>query len=332
MTKISLTLASGDYDRVRPLWDGSVTAEGLDLNVVLLPPEEIFFRMARYQDFDAAEMSMSSYLISKQRRTPRFVAVPAFPSRKFRHGDIYIRSDSRIKKPEDLRGGRIGVPEYQMTAFVWVRGILEDFYGVAATGVHWFSGGTEKPGREERLRIVLPPSFQLTAIPNDTTLFDLLRRGEIDAVFTARVPSPFVRGEDWMVRLFPKYKEVEKEYYRQSGIFPIMHTVVLREEVYERYPWAAQSLYKAYLQAKDLCFERHLNAPALPVSLPWFGEAMEETLGMMGRDFWPYGLELNRKTLEKMLEYMCKQGLLPEDYQPCLEDLFAPNTLKTFGV
>ena len=135
-----------------------------------------------------------------------------------------------------------------------------------------------------------------------------------------------------MVRLFPKYKEVEKEYYRQSGIFPIMHTVVLREEVYERYPWAAQSLYKAYLQAKDLCFERHLNAPALPVSLPWFGEAMEETLGMMGRDFWPYGLELNRKTLEKMLEYMCKQGLLPEDYQPCLEDLFAPNTLKTFGV
>ena len=251
MTQISLTLASGDYDRVRPLWDGGVAAEGLDLNVVLLPLEEIFFRMARYQDFDAAEMSMSSYLISKQGGAPRFVAIPAFPSRKFRHGDIYIRSDSRIRKPEDLRGGRIGVPEYQMTAFVWVRGFLEEFYGVTATDIHWFSGGTEKPGREERLKINLPPAFQLMAIPNDTTLFELLRRGEIDAVFTARVPSPFVRGEAWMVRLFPNYKEVEKEYYRQSGIFPIMHTVVLREDVYQKYPWSAQSLYKAYSQAKE---------------------------------------------------------------------------------
>ncbi len=332
MTQISLTLASGDYDRVRPLWDGGVAAEGLDLNVVLLPLEEIFFRMARYQDFDAAEMSMSSYLISKQRGAPRFVAIPAFPSRKFRHGDIYIRSDSRIKKPEDLRGGRIGVPEYQMTAFVWVRGLLDEFYGVTATDIHWFSGGTEKPGREERLKINLPPAFQLTAIPNDTTLFELLRRGEIDAVFTARVPSPFVRGEAWMVRLFPNYKEVEKEYYRQSGIFPIMHTVVLREDVYQKYPWSAQSLYKAYWQAKDLCLDRHLNAPALPVSVPWFGEAMEETLALMGRDFWPYGLEPNRRTLEKMLDYMRKQGLLPEDYKPRLEDLFASNTLKVFGV
>jgi 4,5-dihydroxyphthalate decarboxylase len=332
MTKISLTLASGDYDRTRPLWDGEVSAEGLDLHVVLLPVEEIFFRMARYQEFDAAEMSMSSYMISKQRGAPRFVAIPVFPSRKFRHADIYVRSDSRIKKPEDLRGGRIGVPEYQLTAFVWLRGIFKDFYGIAATDVQWFSGGTEKPGREERLEITLPPAFRLTSIPKNMTLFELLRKGEIDALFAARVPSPFVRGEAWMARLFPNFKEVEKEYYRQSGLFPIMHTVVLREEIYQRHAWAAQSLYKAYCQAKDLCFERLLGAAALPVSLPWFSEAMEETFTLMGRDFWPYGLEPNRKTLEKLLQYMREQGLLREDYKPQPEDLFAPNTLGAFGI
>ena len=332
MSKISLTLASGDYDRVRPLWDGGVSAEGLDVNVVLLPVEEIFFRMVRYQEFDAAEMSMSSYMISKQRGTPRFVAIPVFPSRKFRHADIYVRSDSRIKKPEDLRGGRIGVPEYQMTAFVWVRGIFQEFYGIAATDVHWFSGGTEKPGREERLEITLPPAFRLTSIPKDRTLFELLRKGEIDAVFTARIPSPFVRGEAWMARLFPNFKEVEKEYYRQSGIFPIMHTVVFREDVYQKYAWAAESLYKAYCQAKDLCFERLLSSAALPVSLPWFSEAMEEAFAVMGRDFWPYGLEPNRKTLGKLLQYMREQGLLREDFKPQLEDLFAPNTLGAFAI
>ena len=332
MTKISLTLGSGDYDRVRPLWDGEVSAEGLDLNVVLLPVEEIFFRMVRYQEFDAAEMSMSSYVISKQRGTPRLVAIPVFPSRKFRHADIYIHSDSRIKKPEDLRGGRIGVPEYQMTAFVWLRGIFQEFYGIAATDIHWFSGGTEKPGREERLKITLPTAFRLTSIPTDRTLYEFLRNGEIDAVFTARVPSPFVRGETWMARLFPDSKEVEKEYYRQSGIFPIMHTVVLREEVYQKCAWAAQSLYKAYCKAKDLCFERLLSAAALPVSLPWLSGAMEETFALMGRDFWPYGLEPNRKTLSKLLQYMREQGLLPEDYKPQPEELFAPSTLEAFGI
>jgi 4,5-dihydroxyphthalate decarboxylase len=332
MTRIKLTLACNDYDRIRPLWDGGVSAEGIDLNVLLLPVEEIFFRMVRYQEFDAAEMSLSSFLISESRGQPRFVAIPVFPSRKFRHADIYIRKDSQVKRPEDLQGRRIGMPEYQMTAAVWVRGILEEFYGVATTGVHWFTGGTERPGREERLKITLPPAFKLTAIPSHTTLLELLRQGEIDAIITARVPSPFVRKEDWITRLFPDPKEVETEYFQKTGIFPIMHTVVFREDVYGRYPWAAQSLYKAFCKAKDLCFERMLNSAALTVSLPWFNQELEDAFALMGKDFWVYGLEGNKKTISKLMEYMHIQGLLPEEFHPEMESLFPQSTLHTFGL
>lgn len=332
MTKIQMTIACGSYDRVRPLQDGSVTAEGLDLNVMILPIEEIFFRVARFQDFDAAEMSLSSYLIARSREMPRLTAIPVFLSRKFRHQDIYIRSDSNIRKPEDLRGARIGMPEYQMTAPVWMRGIFQEYYGVSAKDVHWFSGGTEKPGREERLKLTLPPGFRLTPIAGDTTLFELLQKGEIDAVFTARVPSPFLRGEKWIARLFPDFKTVESEYYNRTGIFPIMHTFVLREDVYEKYPWAAQSLFKAFCRAKELCFETMLNAAGLPVSLPWFNAELESTFAVMGKDFWPYGLTPNEKTIRKFLQYMHEQGLLPESFKPEVKDLFAPNTLKSFGV
>ncbi len=327
-----MTVACGDYDRIRALKDGSVRAEGLNLNVIILPIEEIFFRVARFQDFDAAEMSLSSYLIAKSRGAPRLVAIPVFLSRKFRHQDIYVRSDSKIKKPEDLRGGRIGMPEYQMTAPVWMRGIFQEYYGVSATDVHWFSGGTERPGREERLKLTLPPEFNLTPIPGDTTLFELLRQGEIDAVFTARVPSPFLRGEKWIRRLFRNYKEVEATYFQQTGIFPIMHTFVLREDMFEKYPWAAQSLFKALCRAKDLCFENLLTAAGLPVSLPWFNQELESTFEIMGQDFWPYGLEPNQKTIEKFMQYMHEQGLLPADFNPEVRDLFAPNTLKSFGI
>lgn len=332
MKNMRMTLASADYDRIRPLWDGGVQAEGLELNMLLLPVEEIFFRMARFQEFDACEMSLASYLISKSMGKPRFTAIPVFPSRKFRHADVYINSNSRIKKPEDLQGGKIGTPEYQMTACVWMRGILEEFYGVKADEVQWFSGGTETPGREERLKLNLPPQFKVSKISDDTTLFEMLRQGEIDAVFTARVPSPYVRGEAWISRLFPNSKEVEQNYYQETGIFPIMHTVVLKEEVYEKYPWAAQSLYKAFGQAKKLCFDRIDSSAALPVTLPWFNYELDNTRALMGIDFWPYGLEANRKVLNKIIEYMHKQGLLPLEFNPVLEDLFAPNTLSNFGV
>lgn len=332
MNNIKLTLASGDYDRVRPIWDGGVTPEGIDLNMLLLPVEEIFFRMARFQDFDVSEMSLASYLISKDRGTPNFMAIPVFPSRKFRFADVYVNKNSGIKKPEDLRGAKIGTPEYQMTACVWMRGIMEEFYGVKATDVEWFTGGSEKPGREERLHLELPPEFKCYPIAADKTLIEMLKSGEIDAIFTARVPMAFTRGEAWIGRLFPDFKKDELAYYEKTHIFPIMHTVVLREDTYAKYPWAALSLYKAYCEAKDMNMARIDAMAALPVSLPWFNYELDETRRIMGKDYWPYGAKENEATILKLIEYMKKQGLLNKEFNPTLEQLFAPNTLTFAGI
>ena len=332
MDNIKLTLASGDYDRIRPLWDGGVQVEGIDLNVLRLPVEEIFFRMARFQDFDVSEMSLASFLISKSKGTHNFTAIPAFPSKKFRFCDVYINANSGIKRAEDLRGKRIGTPEYQMTACVWMRGIMEEFYGVKATEVEWYSGGSEKPGREERMHLELPPEFKVRHIAKDQTLLQMLKNNEIDAIFTARVPTPFTRGEEGICRLWPNFKEVEQDYYRKTGIFPIMHTVVLREDTYRKYPWAAKSIYKAYCDANELNMARIDAMAALPVTLPWFNYELDETRALMGKDFWKYGLEPNRATIEKLMEYMKVQGLLDKDFAPAWEELFAPNTLAFAGI
>lgn len=322
MAKVELTIACGDYDRTRPLWDGSVQADGLKLNVILLPVEEIFLRMARYQEFEASELSMSTFLITQSRGNPRFVAIPAFPSRKFRHGDIYIRKGSQIEKAEDLRGKKIGMPEYQMTAAVWMRGILQEFYGVGVTEVNWFTA------HEERFKIEFPPSISVKVIPNNTNLFDLLREGELEAIFTARTPPPFLKGEDWIVRLFQNFREVEEDYFFRTKIFPIMHTFVLRADIYQKYPWAAQSLYKALCQAKDKSLKNLLNLGAPPVSLPWFFHEMERSIKIMGRNFWPYGFEANKLAMLKLIQYMKEQKLIPESFPQEVESLFAKNTLQ----
>lgn len=322
MSKMKLTIACGDYDRTRPLWDGSVQADGLDLNVLILPVEEIFLRMARFQEFEASELSLSTLLITQSKGNPRLIALPVFPARKFRHGDIYVRKDTQIRNAEDLRGKKIGLPEYQMTAAVWIRGILHEFYGVRAAEVNWFTA------HEERFKIDLPSSIHLKIIPCGTNLFDLLRDGGLDAIFTARTPPPFLRGEDWIVRLFPDFKGVEEDYFLQTRIFPIMHTFVLRADIYEKYPWAAQSLYKALCQAKDKALENLLHLGAPPVTLPWFFHEMEHTIRLMGRDFWPYGFESNRQALAKLVQYMREQMLIPETFPLEIESLFAPNTLE----
>lgn len=327
-----MCLAGGDHDRIRPLLERGIEAEGIKLNVIVLPVEEIFFRMARHRDFDCAEMSFSSYLISKTRPGPGFVGIPVFPSRKFRHGDIYINSTGPIKKPEDLQGCRIGVPEYQITAAVWIRGILQEYYGVLAEDVHWHTGGTEMPGRVERMRLDLPSAIKITRIPDNVTLLDMLRKGEIDALFSARVPSPLLRKEDWIRRLFPDYRQVEADYYNNTGIFPIMHLVVMKEEVYRQYPWAAPSLYKALLQAREMAMTSLQASAALPVMLPWAGEELAKTLDLMGNDYWPYGLDANRETIKVLIRYMKEQKLLPQEFNMPLESLFAANTLESFGV
>ena len=325
-----ITLACWDYDRTRALIDGTVTADGLELVYLNQPVEETFFRMMRYKEYDASEMSLSSYVASLSQDNPPFIAIPVFPSRFFRHSCIFVSTKSGIRKPEDLKGKRIGVPEYQMTAPVWIRGILSDDYGVKVTDCEHLSGGEEEPGRDEKLKISVPASIRLKAIPGEKTLSRMLADGELDALVTARAPSTFHKEPDKVKRLFPNYVEVEKEYYRRTKIFPTMHTVVIRRDVYAKNPWIAQSLTKAFTEAKMRAYELYGQTAALPAMLPWLVSHMEDIRKEMGDDWWPYGLEPNRKALETFLRYHHEQGLSKRLFKP--EELFARETLASFKV
>jgi 4,5-dihydroxyphthalate decarboxylase len=323
-----LTLACWDYDRTRALMDGSVAPDGIELVYLNQPVEETFFRMMRYQEYDCSEMSLSSYVASLEKNPSPFIAIPVFPSRFFRHSCIFVSAKSGIGKPEDLKGKRIGVPEYQMTAPVWIRGILSDDYGVKVTECEHFSGGEEEPGRDEKLKLNLPAHIKLRPIGPEQTLSRMLADGELDALVTARAPSTFHKEPQNVRRLFPNYVEVEKEYYRRTRIFPTMHTVVIRRDVYERNPWVAQSLYKAFTAAKAKAYELYAQTAALPAMLPWLVSHVEEIRKEIGADWWPYGLEPNRKALETFLRYHHEQGLSKKLRAP--EELFARETLSTY--
>ena len=325
---LRLTLACWDYDRTRALIDGTVAPDGIELVYLNQPVEETFFRMMRYREYDCSEMSLSSYVASLNADQPPFIAIPAFPSRFFRHSCIFVSTQSGIRKPEDLKGKRIGVPEYQMTAPVWIRGILSDDYGVKVTDCEHFSGGEEEPGRDEKLKINVPAEIRLRPIPGDKTLSRMLAEGELDALVTARAPSTFQKEPDKVKRLFPNYVEVEKDYYRRTKIFPTMHTVVIRRDLYTKNPWVAQSLYKAFTEAKAKAYALYNQTAALPAMLPWLVSHTEEIRKEMGDDWWPYGLEPNRKVLETFLRYHHEQGLSKRRFTP--DELFAPETLKVF--
>ena len=248
MSKLNLTLSCWNYDRMQALRDGSVQPDGIELNYLPLPVEETFFRMVRFGEFDVAEMSLSSYTVSLFKDPRRFIAIPIFPSRFFRHSCIYVNAKSGIREPKDLIGKKIGVPEFQMTAPVWIRGILAEHYGVPVDSVTYSTGGEEEPGRPEKQSLDLPANIKVHAIPDDKTLSQMLRDGEIDALHTARAPSTY-DGVN-VVRLFENYPEVEREFWRKTRIFPIMHTVAIRREVYEKNRWIAQSLFKAFAEAQ----------------------------------------------------------------------------------
>jgi 4,5-dihydroxyphthalate decarboxylase len=330
MNRLRLTFSCWDYDRTRALADGSVQADGIDLVYLMQPVEETFFRMLRYREFDCSEMSLSSYVASLNAAEPPFIAIPAFPSRFFRHSCIFVSAKSGIRKPEDLKGRRVGVPEYQMTAPVWIRGILSDDHGVKVTDVEHFSGGEEEPGRDEKLKLELPGAIRVTPIGPTQTLSQMIAEGEIDALVTARAPSSFHTQPEKVQRLFPSYVEQEKAYYRRTKIFPIMHTVVIRRELYQRNPWVAQSLYKAFAAAKAKAFELYRQSAALPAMLPWFVAHVEETRREMGEDWWPYGLAPNRHVLDTFLRYHHEQGLSKRRFAP--EELFARETLESYKV
>jgi len=330
LSKLRLTLACWDYDRTRGLADGTVQAEGVELIYLNQHVEETFFRMLRHREFDVAEMSLSSYAMSIAREDSPFIAIPVFPSRFFRHSCIFVSAKGGIREPKQLVGKRVATPEYQMTAPVWIRGILQDEYGVDPASVDYFIGGEEEPGREEKLKLDLPAQFKVTRIAATQTLARMIADGEVDAMYTARIPSTFRSRPGAVKRLFEDYVAVERAYYRKTGIFPIMHTVAIRRAVYEKHPWIAMSLYKAFAEAQRLTYADLDETAAMKAMLPWAAKHVEDARALMGEDFWPYGFERNRKTLETFLRYHHEQGLSKTLLKP--EELFAPETMESFKI
>jgi 4,5-dihydroxyphthalate decarboxylase len=323
--ELPITLACWDYDRTRALFDGRVRPEGIALRYLPLKMPESFFRTLRHGEFDASEMSFSWYVRTFFWDPRPLIAIPVFPSRMFRHGSIYVNTASGIEQPEDLRGKRVGVPEYQMTAAVWIKGIMADRHGVPVNSVTYHTGGLFDPGRTE-LPMDLPKDIRVEPIPTDRTLSEMIETGEIDALYTAEAPAPFTRGSPKVHRLFPDAAAIEEEYFRETNIFPIMHTIVIRREVYERDRWIARSLQKAFDEAKRLALEDLRETVALKIALPWLQAHVERTAAVFGSaDLWPYGLASNRETLGAFLKYSHAQGLIPRIPEPA--ELFAPETV-----
>ena len=313
MHKLPLTLACGRYDRTQALIDGRVQPDGVDLTFLPLRPGETFWRMLNHGEFDASEMSLSSYTILRSEGDTRFIAIPVFPSRIFRHSALYVRSDASIESPEDLKGKRVGVGDYQMTAAVWVRGFLTHDYGVKPEDIVWVTG---KP-----IHSIKPPTgLTLQSIPADTTLEAMLERGEIDALISVMIPRGFGKT---VRRLFRDSRKVEIAYYRKTRIFPIMHTLVLKTELYKEKPWLAVSLYQAFCRARDIAHRSMYDTDALTVSLPWIIDEVEGTRGLFGPQIWDYSIEGSLPTLDALLAYLDEQKLSKR--RMSVDELFVPN-------
>ncbi len=326
MRNLPLTVACGPYDRTEALRNGAVQAEGIDLRYLAIQsPPEIFARMIHQRSFDVSEMSVSHYMISRARGGFPFVALPIFPSRVFRHGFIFVNTDAGIRTPKDLEGKRVGVPEYRQTAALWIRGILQHEYGVALERITWMEGGVNTPRQPDVVMDLRPETrVDLQYIAEGQTLNDMLAKGEIDAMIGARQPFHFGKHPK-VARLFRNYREVEAEYYRKTGVFPIMHTLVMQEPVYQEHPWIAESLFKAFEDAKRWALQQMRFSGTIRYTLPWLFADLEEIDALFGGDPWPYGLEPNRKTLEMMAQFLVDQGFLRE--RPRIDDLFAPVVL-----
>src|ERR1700716_341785 len=323
---LKLSLSVCDYDRTRAIFDGRAPIEGCDVTAINLEPEESFHRAFKFAEFDVTEVSMSSYTMTTARGDAHYIAIPAFVSRLFRHSSIYIRTDRGIARPQDLKGKTIGLPEYQMTANVWVRGILQDEYGVKPSDIKWRRGGLEEAGREERAKISLPPDIDIQQIPDGRTISDMLAKGEIDGLFSARAPSCFLQGAPNVGRLFPDYPAIEEAYYKKTKLFPIMHGVGIRRSLVEKYPWLAVNVYKAFIKAKALCMEGRAEFGDLAPNLPWPVRAYDHARKVMGEDYWAYGAHENKHALETLARYSFEQGLSVRHVP--LDEMFAKPTYE----
>jgi len=322
MTDLRLTLACNDYDRCRPLIDGRVSPEGIDLDITILKPRELFPRMLDNQEFQASELSLGSYATLVARDESPFIAIPVALSRIFRHSCIYVRDNAGITKPEDLKGKRIGTTQYGATAILTIKGMLQDEFGVAPRDISWFIGGLNTPAEKPLIPLHLPENIDLQFLSGSLTLETMLERGELDALFSIYLPKLFLEGSPRIARLFPNFKQVEQDYYRRTRIFPIMHTLVIRKDVYRDSPWVAESLYRAFCRARDIAVQPLYDTDALMVALPWLIDHVEESRRSFGEDFWAYGLEANRPSWDAMCRYVYEQGLAPRRIAP--EELFVP--------
>lgn len=329
MGKLQLSVAMGDYDRTRALFDGRVQIDGVDPVYMLLNPEEMFFRSMRSVDFDITELSLSSYLVRLARGDCPYVAVPVFLSRAFRHTSIYVRKD-RVKRPEDLKGRRVGLPEYQLTAIVWARSILQDDHGVKPSDITWVRGGIDTPGRPEKVKLQLPSDVHVEPAPEGTTISQLLDRGEIDGFIAPRPPSRFALANRNVGWLFDDPTAAAKDYFRRTGVFPIMHVAAIRKELAERHPWLPVAVLKAFSQAKAAALDLLSDTSATKVTLPFVEEQLKSARETLGEDFWAYGVEPARRTLETFLKHHHAQGL--SSRLVGLEELFHPATYETYSI
>ena len=329
--RLRLSIAMGDYDRTRPLVDGSVRIDGVDPVFMLLTPEEMFFRAMRHADFDVCELSLSSFALRTARGDNPYVGVPVFLSRAFRHSAVVVRADRGIDAPADLAGRRIGTPEYQLTACVWARALLADEYGVKPASIKWVRGGMEQPGRIEKIRLNLPRGVRLSDAPRGKTLNDLLIEGTIDGIIGPRLPSCFEQGDRRVKWLFRDPARAAAAWYRRTRIYPIMHVLGVRKSLAQEHPWLPATLYKAFEKSKQAALARLTDTSATKVTLPFVEEQLRSARRLLGQDFWSYGLDdANRNVLDTFLRHHHAQGLSPRRVQ--VEELFHPAALELFRI
>ena len=330
MARLTLSIAVGDYDHVRDLLTGEVRADGIELIVAKKAPvEEIFYRFTNHREWDVSEMSFAKYVALAAQDDRDLTAIPVFPSRAFRHSSIYVRADSALATPAELAGKRIGIPEWAQTASVYTRGLLAHEFGVALTSVAWTQAGVNEPGRKEKVTLHLPPGVRYRSAP-DSSLSQLLLDGELDAVLSARAPTPFRDGSGRVRRLLADPRAAELAYWKKTGIFPIMHVVAIRREIIELHPWVATNLLQGFEAAKRRSLERMADVTASPVPLPWVAEYAEASRRILGDDFWPYGVEANRATLDAFLDFAAEQGVSRRRLD--VRELFVESTLGSVRV
>ena len=331
MSNLKLSIAMGDYDRTRPIVDGRVKIDGVDPTCMLLSPEEMFFRAFRHQAFDISELSLSSYSISVATGDPHYVAIPVFLSRAFRHTSIYIRNDKGIEKPEDLKGKKIGIAEYQLSANVWARGILEDDFGVKSSDIIWVRGGMDTAGRPEKIKVKLPSDIRVEEAPEGATLNEMLADGQIDGFIGPRWPRCYNDGHPNVVRLFPDTIKTAEDYYQRNGIFPIMHVLGIRKTLADANPWLPGSLLKAFSKAKTMAQEALADTSATKVTMPFVEDNLHRARQLMkSSDIWTYGLAGNENVLETFLRYHNTQGLTPRHVD--MQEFFHPSTIESYSL